>query len=102
MLKQTDFPLQDRSTPHTYGLFFFVHIAGLGQLDVSRAQLSRSGEFNTVFGTGDHDGVADLRQVTANTGELPGGHLHHAAVLLFLTGAKKVKIRECWEILQKR
>lgn len=71
---------------HTHSLVLFVHIAGLGQLDVSCAQLAWGGELDSILGAGDHDGVADLWKVTADASELPGGHLHHTAVLLLLEG----------------
>lgn len=45
---------------HTHSLVLFVHIAGLGQLDVSCAQLARGGELDSILGAGDHDGVTDL------------------------------------------
>jgi len=71
---------------HTHSLILFVYVAGLGQLDVSCAQLSWSGELHSILGTWDHDSVADLRQVTADTCKLSRGHLHHTAVLLLLVG----------------
>lgn len=83
----TIFIEQTQLNSHTYCLVLFVYIAGLGQLDVSCAQLSCGGEFDSVLGAGDHNGVTDLGQVAADTGKLPGGHLHHTAVLLLLEGA---------------
>lgn len=68
----------------THRLVLLVHIAGLGKLDVSCAQLSRGRELDSVLGAGDHDGVADLGQVAADASKLPRGHLDHAAVLLLL------------------
>ena len=73
-----------KSNSHTHSFVLFVYVAGLGQLDVSGAELSSGRELDSVLGAGDHDGVADLGQVTADTGKFPRGHLHYTAVLLLL------------------
>lgn len=72
------------SNNHTHSLILFVYVAGLGQLDVSGAELSGGRELDSILGAGDHDSIADLGQVTADTGKLPRGHLHYTAVLLLL------------------
>lgn len=74
------------SNNSTHSFILFVYVAGLGQLDVSGAELSSGRELDSVLGAGDHDSVTDLGQVTADTGKLPRGHLHYTAVLLLLEG----------------
>lgn len=88
------------SNNHTHSLVLFVYVAGLGQLDVSCAELSSGRELDSVLGAGDHDGVANLGQITADTGELPRGHLHHTAVLLLLEG--QMDIGESGTVYMKR
>lgn len=72
------------SLQSTHRLILFVYVAGLGEFDISSAQLSWRRELDSIFGAGDHDRIPYLGQVTADTGKLPRGHLHHAAVLLLL------------------
>lgn len=60
-----------QTTPYTYSFLLLVHIAGLGQLDVAGAQLSRGRKLNSILCTRDHDGVTNLRKVTADTCKLP-------------------------------
>lgn len=55
----------------THRLLLLVHVACLGQLDISGAQFSIGGELDAVLGARDHDGVADLREVTADACKLP-------------------------------
>lgn len=80
-----------RKPTTTHSLLLFVNVAGLGQLDVSCTQLSCGRELDSILGAGDHDGVTDLRQVTADASELCRRHLYHTAVLLLLSGQTGTK-----------